>query len=425
MSDSVDVRFFGLFFAVQLFFQRSKVNIDTRDKNPYTAIMNYYSSPLSSPRGKGGMSVRTGSTLEYQMILNFVKANLKLFLRLIASDIHNTETSLNSNEFNTLKFFFRIPNETLKGNNLTLSSYAPFFVNFSTTTKINIEIIYDWLMNVIYQGQGSNNYISVNTSYSGPDIDDLVQLKNLSKCVTIKENIQNKNVKISQCDDSYIYINSNTSNVKISNCNNCTIVLGSVTKITSIDKCENCNITCATNLLKVSNTIDSTVFSYSINEPILFGDNRALVMAPHNVYYNDLSSHIKLAKFPAISPSYINNFLNPINLNIVDEGKENLNFQIMQPKDFYITVVPFGTDKSDSLPLTPKDYVDVIKERENNFSNVKNLISKAELGEEQEKALHVAIQGYFREWLVNSGNIKSMTEIVKMIDVNMSSTNLN
>ena len=97
----------------------------------------------------------------------------------------------------------------------------------------------------------------------------------------------------------------------------------------------------------------------------------------------------------------------------------------MQPKDFYITVVPFGTDKSDSLPLTPKDYVDVIKERENNFSNVKNLISKAELGEEQEKALHVAIQGYFREWLVNSGNIKSMTEIVKMIDVNMSSTNLN
>jgi hypothetical protein len=426
MSDSVDVRFFGLFFALQLFHQRSKVNnMDSREKNPYTATMNYYSSPLSSPRGKASPSIRTGSSLEYQIILNFVKSNLKLFLRLIASDIHNTETSLNSNEFNTLKFFFKIPNESFKNNTQTLSSYAPFFVNFSTTTKINIEIIYEWLINTIYTGAGpgNNNYLSVNTSYSGPDIDDLIQLKNLSKCVTLKENLQNKNVKISQCEDSYIYINSNCNNVKISNCNNCTIVLGSVSRITSIDKCENCNITCATNLIRVSNTIDSTIFSYSISEPILFGDNRALVMAPHNVYYNDLSSQIKLARFPSISPQFINNFCNPFNLNVIDGRKENVNFQIMQPKDFFVNVVPFANDKGDSLPLTPKEYVDFIKEREANQNKIKNLISQADLGEEQEKALHVAIQGYFREWLVNSGNIKNMSEIVKMIDVNVSSSN--
>lgn len=104
-----------------------------------------YASPLSSPRGKtSARSINTGG-LEYQTIVNFIKSNIKLFLRLIASDIHNTETSLNSNEFNTLKFFFK-QNEKKQAN---LSNFAPFFVNFSTTTKINIDIISEWLSNTI------------------------------------------------------------------------------------------------------------------------------------------------------------------------------------------------------------------------------------------------------------------------------------
>jgi hypothetical protein len=112
-------------------------------------------SPMSSPRGK---SFRNSiSSSEYQITLNFIKTNIKLFLRLIASDIHNTETSLNSNEFNTLKFFFK-PND--KKQSLNLSNYAPFFNNFSSTTKINVDIITEWLSNVIptnYSDYGMEN----------------------------------------------------------------------------------------------------------------------------------------------------------------------------------------------------------------------------------------------------------------------------
>jgi len=68
---------------------------------------------------------------------------MKLFLRLIASDIHNTETCLNSNEFNTLKFLFKISEKRINN----LSNLAPFFMNFSTTTKINIDVICEWLNN--------------------------------------------------------------------------------------------------------------------------------------------------------------------------------------------------------------------------------------------------------------------------------------
>lgn len=406
-KNSVDVRYFGLFFALQLYTQKSRTsfNIDTRDKNPYN--MNQYTSPLSSPRGKSSNSYRNlnSSGVEFNLILNYMKTNIKLFLRLIASDIHNTETSLNSNEFNTLKFFFKI-NEKKQN----LSNLAPFFMNFSTTTKINIDIISEWLSNAI-----ANNI---------SDYEDIIIMKNLSKCVTMKDaSFNNKNVKISNCEDSYIYINSYVNTIKIANCTNCTIVVSAVSKIATIDKCENCNICIAANFLRIANSIDSTIYSYTMNETVLFGDNRGLILGPHAVWYNDMPVNLKAAKLTLNSP-FLTNFTNPCNMN-----KEQ-NFEIMNKKDFSVIITPFANDAqnvnmNNVYLLTPKEYLDVIRERELVLLKVKSMIKDANLQEEQEKALHVAIQGYFREWLVSSGNIKPLTEIVKMIDVNYTNTNEN
>ena len=46
----------------------------------------------------------------YQIILHFVKTNLKLFLRLVSTDIHNDEVSLTANEFNALRVLFKVKN---------------------------------------------------------------------------------------------------------------------------------------------------------------------------------------------------------------------------------------------------------------------------------------------------------------------------
>jgi hypothetical protein len=421
-SQNVDVRYLGLFFALQLFVQRSKtIIIDTRDKNPLS--FNYFSTPLSSPRGKSSTSRSQSSSVifDYQVIVNFMKSNIKLFLRLIASDIHNTETSLNSNEFNTLKFLFRIGNEINTNKSANFSNYAPFFMNFSTTTKINIDIISEWLSNLIYTGPSTSNFnFSINF-----DTDDMVSLKNLSKCVTIKEGVNDRILKIAQCEDSYIYINSNVLHLKILNCQNCTIIVAAVNKITSIEKCENCHICIASNFLRISNSIDTYVYSYSVTEPILFGDNRGVVLAPHNVYFDDLLTNLKNSKI-SFNSQYCSNFMNPINMNAVSEIDA---FQIMQPKDFSILVTPFTITSTtlNYLSLTPKEYSDVIIEREMIFNKVQQMIKDANFTEEQEKAFHVAVQGYFREWLVSTGSIKAMTDIVKMIDLggNMNTFNTN
>ena len=69
-----------------------------------------------------------------------------------------------------------------------------------------------------------------------------------------------------------------------------------------------------------------------------------------------------------------------------------------------------------SLPLCPKDYNDNLQVRLQAFALVQNKIKKAGLSSEQEKQLHVAIQGYFREWFVQTNQYKSITDMVKMID---------
>lgn len=38
----------------------------------------------------------------------FIKSNLKLFLRLVSSDIHNKEVSLSATEFNTFRILFKV-----------------------------------------------------------------------------------------------------------------------------------------------------------------------------------------------------------------------------------------------------------------------------------------------------------------------------
>lgn len=404
-KNSVDVRYFGLFFALQSFAFRTKVslNIDKGDKSP-----SYFTSPLSSPRGKNLNSLRNQNQgLEYQYFVNLIKSNLKLFLRIIASDIHNTETTINMNEFNTLKFLFKLDendlyksstlnnNNTLNKNKNTLSNYTHFFDNLPSVAKIGMNKV--------------NEFLSELISTTPPEKSDYIQIKNLSKSVTIKNDCINKNIKITQCDDSYIYINTNVQNCKISHCSNCTIVIAVVSKIITLDKCEKCNISLVSNFTRISNMIDSNVYMYSVNEPVLYGDNRGLCLGPHNVTYQELYLHLKNSRL-LITQKGIVNFNNPIFFN----NKKDI--KIISIENFTTLIVPFEVKDEFAYKLTPKNYVESIENRYKNYLKIKNMIREANFSEKQEKAFHIALQGFFREWLVTSGNYRPMNDIVKMID---------
>lgn len=91
--------------------------------------------------------------------------------------------------------------------------------------------------------------------------------------------------------------------MQISNCVNCTILVAAVNATCSIDKCENVTVCVAANYLRIGSCIDSTVHSYTqLSPPVIYGDTRNLVMAPHNGSYFELMNHLRAADIVFIPP---------------------------------------------------------------------------------------------------------------------------
>jgi hypothetical protein len=102
-----------------------------------------------------------------------------------------------------------------------------------------------------------------------------------------------KDVKIMHCEESYIYIDGAVSSVSIVNCANTTIFVAAVNKVCTIEKCENLNVTLAANFLRIGNTVDSTIYYYGSYNPILYGDNRSIILAPNNANYSEYLERLK------------------------------------------------------------------------------------------------------------------------------------
>lgn len=66
--------------------------------------------------------------------------------------------------------------------------------------------------------------------------------------------------------------------------------------------------------------------------------------------------------------------------------------------------------------MCPREFNEQLKIRQTKFALVQAMIKKANLSSDQEKQLHVAIQGYFREWFVQTSQYKSITDMLRMMD---------
>ncbi len=126
--------------------------------------------------------------------------------------------------------------------------------------------------------------------------------------------------RISYCSDSYIYILKPSRIVYILGCMNCTIVLGPTMKSVTLDLCENVKLVSFCRKLVVINSVDCTLYVHTPYSPLLLGDFRGLVFAPHNCNYSLLEEHIRKAKMTSEvsnSRKHQNVYVFSINLFVV------------------------------------------------------------------------------------------------------------
>ena len=172
---------------------------------------------MASPRSKATKVQYALS--KHELIVQFVKSNLKLFLSLLSEDNQSPENiALTVNEINALRVLFSVlkSDGTPAKANVPISSYAPFYVASSSSpvAKIKLGVVADWVLSVL----------------STKEPVDLVDIHGLTKAVTIQDDdLQGKSVKVTSCEDSYIYLNSSPTHVMISGCVNCRIMVQALT----------------------------------------------------------------------------------------------------------------------------------------------------------------------------------------------------
>lgn len=139
-----------------------------------------------------------------------------------------------------------------------------------------------------------------------------MNIPTLTKCITIwdEDSVLNKDLRLTNCEDSYVYLDCPINSIVLTNCVNCTIMVAAAWKTCTIDKCERVNLTVASNFLRISSSVDCNIYSYSIHPPFIFGDNRNVIMAPFNTGYTSLQNHVESAGL-SISENCKKNFKTP------------------------------------------------------------------------------------------------------------------
>ncbi|CAD8057637.1 unnamed protein product [Paramecium sonneborni] len=410
----VDIKQLTLFLSLQNFNQAGRhsifenINInDVKYQERQRQSINSY-SPLNSPRAKT-MRIQSQQN-ESQQVIQFVKSNIKDWMTLLT----NNQETITSQEFNILSLIFYNDQKSISQ------------MIFDRTNKLGKDIVSEWtIKNIQCQEYASS-------------------ICGFTKSVTIKNNM-GEDLKISQCDDSMIYIDSCVNTLSISQCTNCQIFVGSVRMITSISSCEKITVCVASNYIKISNTIDSTIHYYGSYSPILYGDCRSIILAPNNSNTEKTLQRLREASIP-INKYCRDKYQKPLII-----GQSKIDWSILPIDEFSKFILPeshfgcidfplilecnFDIDRMNKeitekkiltqqmnyekivLPLlAPPDYIKAIYDRFQLFAQVQAQIKQSNLKEENQKLLQNAIQGNFREWLVSTGTIKGISDLVKLID---------
>ena len=231
-------------------------------------------------------------------------------------------------------------------------------------------------------------------------------------------------MRIQQCSDSFIYITAPLSRVVISGCANCTILIAAASLVT-IEACQSLKVTVGCRRLHVSNSVDSTLYILTNRHPILLGENHDLILAPFNALMSECLAlwrrlRVDRSRNRWAEPLWISRSGN--NVVLSGGGETGVPGQsVMPPHNFFCITVPshkalpasIVASQANPCPLPPA-YASALQHKHKQVLDLRKEIAETEAvsagGNKQ--ALHRAIQARFKEWLVSSGNMRQVQDLI-------------
>jgi len=229
-------------------------------------------------------------------------------------------------------------------------------------------------------------------------------------------------VRVQCCSDCYIYITAPVARVAICGCHHCTVFVAGAALVT-VDHCERLQVTVGCKRLRVASCVDSTLQILTNRQPVVIGDNHDLLLAPFNALFCDCLSFWLQLNIDRTK----NRWAEPLSVSrttssVVLSGGAVPGQSLMPPSDFFCVTIPSATPQSASLvasqanpcPLPPA-YATALQSKHRQVLDLRKGIAETETMLPNTKpALQRAIQAKFKEWLVASGNMRQVSDLVHM-----------
>ncbi|NWT35351.1 TBCC1 protein, partial [Cardinalis cardinalis] len=243
-----------------------------------------------------------------------------------------------------------------------------------------------------------------------PEVSPLVIMSHVYRQTLAKssDTLVGAHVRISRCNESFIYLLSPLRSVTIEKCRNSTVVLGPVEVSVHVQSCDNVKVIAVCHRLSLSSTKGCTFHTLTPTQPLILSGNLAVSFAPFHTHYPMLEDHmaqVGLATLP--------NYWDSPMLVCRDSGDTSV-FRLLPPSDFYTFVIPFEMegDTTETPGGLPQEYQEVLRQREQKMQLWERMVEEAELNRDQRKQLQAVVINKFYEWLVQTGNRQQLDSLV-------------
>lgn len=246
-----------------------------------------------------------------------------------------------------------------------------------------------------------------------------------------------REVRISNCSEAHFYLLSALGRVSMIGCRDCTLFIGACVSMSLIN-CVNVRVHAVARVCRVTNCFDTHMYLSTNRRPQIVGENRGLLFAPYNAAYGHVARDMADI---GVSPgeNAWNEFYRPAHR--ADRGRADPDLTpkvatVLAPEKFLPFAVPTKpeearTAKEDSslfnIPLPPPpEYAAALATRKLEIDRIRREIrtlDDAARGDAMSDARELArakgvlqaiVQERFREWLSATGNMRQITELVRM-----------
>jgi len=245
-------------------------------------------------------------------------------------------------------------------------------------------------------------------------------------------------LRMEGCVESKLYALRPMRFANVRGSSRCTVVLGAVQRVATFEALQSCTVIVAAARVRVINCVDCHFYVWCTSPPSIVGDCREITLAPFNVHYPSLESHLKaadlmpqessaLAAGPAASGAAATplptsaRWKAPRVVAMASEGGAPKPYLIMPPRDWSMTVVPSVCPSSDQdLAFSPLLPVPGEYEQANEVAHFSGLaalrsaISSSGMSEDGMAEVQTAVQAHFREWLVSCPEGRDVADMVRI-----------